>query len=81
MLTDEQFAALWLYYVEDMPAPEIAKVLERSWVSVKTMLHRARRSLRPLLAGLAADHFGSVPGSNAVELAGRQKEGAADAYG
>jgi RNA polymerase sigma-70 factor (ECF subfamily) len=44
-LSDEQFAALWLFYVEEMSAPEIAKVLGRSWVSVKTMLHRARKRL------------------------------------
>ncbi|MGA2499573.1 MAG: sigma-70 family RNA polymerase sigma factor [Tepidisphaeraceae bacterium] len=75
VLTDEQFAALWMYYVEDMPAPQIARVLERSWVSVKTMLHRARKSLMPLLAGLAADHFGAVPENGAVELACRQERG------
>jgi RNA polymerase sigma-70 factor, ECF subfamily len=49
-LTSEQFTALWLFYAEDMPAAEIARVLDRSWVSVKTMLHRARRALLPLLA-------------------------------
>jgi RNA polymerase sigma-70 factor (ECF subfamily) len=52
-LTHEQFAAVWLFYVEDMPAPQIASTLGRSWVSVKTMLHRARKTLAPFLAGLA----------------------------
>ncbi|MFI5381696.1 MAG: RNA polymerase sigma factor [Tepidisphaerales bacterium] len=80
VLTDEQFAALWLYYVEDMSAPQIARVLERSWVSVKTMLHRARKSLMPLLAGVAADHFGAVPGNGGVKVA-CQKGGGADVYG
>ncbi len=75
VLTEEQFAALWLYYGEDMAAPQIAKVLDRSWVSVKTMLHRARKSLMPLLAGLAKDHFGAVPVKGIAEFA-CEKEGA-----
>jgi RNA polymerase sigma factor (sigma-70 family) len=57
VLSDEQVAALWLYYVEDLPAGDVAKVLGRSWVSVKTMLHRARKKLEPHLAaevGVAA---------------------------
>ena len=47
ILTEEQFNAVWLYYVEEMPAGEVAQVLNRSWVSVKTMLHRARKRLMP----------------------------------
>jgi RNA polymerase sigma-70 factor, ECF subfamily len=49
LLTEEQFAALWLHYVEEMPAGEVARVLGRSWVSVKTMLHRARKRMLPHL--------------------------------
>ena len=49
VLSDEQVAALWLFYVEELPAGEVARVLGRSWVSVKTMLHRARRKLAPHL--------------------------------
>lgn len=44
-LTEEQFAAVWLFYVEEMNAKDIALVLGRSWVSVKTMLFRARARL------------------------------------
>ena len=40
---------MWLHYVEDMPAREIARVLGRSWASVKVMLFRARKRLLPLL--------------------------------
>ena len=50
VLSDEQLCATWLFYVEEMPAPQIAEVLGRSWVSVKTILFRARRKLAPLLA-------------------------------
>ena len=62
-LTDEQFTAVWLYYVEDLSGIEIAAVLDRSWVSVKTILHRARRRLTERLAGTALD-----PGAAAAEL-------------
>jgi RNA polymerase sigma-70 factor (ECF subfamily) len=50
VLSDDQFTALWLHYVNDLPAQDIAKILNRSWVSVKTLMHRARRKLQPLLA-------------------------------
>ena len=45
VLTEEQLAAVWLFYVEGMGARDVAAVLGRSWVSVKTMLFRARRKL------------------------------------
>jgi len=86
VLSEEQTTALWLYYVEDMPAREIARVLERSWASVKVMLFRARKRLLPLLgefAGNCADcrvgENGTVPfdAAFAVECqrwSGRQEE-------
>ena len=55
-LSDEQMAAVWLFYVEGLSAPEVAKVLGRSWVSVKTMLFRARRKLEPSLAELRQEY-------------------------
>ena len=45
-LCQEQVQALWLFHVEQMPAADIAVVLGRSWVGVKTLLVRARRRLR-----------------------------------
>ena len=50
ILSDEQYMILWLHYVDDVPAPDIAKLLNRSWVSVKTLLHRARKKLMPYVA-------------------------------
>lgn len=50
LLTQDQFTAIWLYYVEEMPARQIMQVLGCSWVSVKTTLYRARRRLAPHLA-------------------------------
>jgi RNA polymerase sigma-70 factor, ECF subfamily len=53
VLSEEQTTALWLHYVEDMPAREIARVLGRSWASVKVMLFRARKRLTPHLGEFA----------------------------
>jgi RNA polymerase sigma-70 factor (ECF subfamily) len=60
LLNEEQVSALWLFYVEELPAAEVARVLGRSWVSVKTMLHRARRKLEPRLAAEVEDVRGAV---------------------
>jgi RNA polymerase sigma-70 factor (ECF subfamily) len=54
VLSAEQFTAIFLQYVEDMPTGQIASVLERSWVSTKTLLHRARRKLQPYLEDSSA---------------------------
>jgi RNA polymerase sigma-70 factor, ECF subfamily len=50
VLSEEQFTAMWLFYVDEGPAGEVARILDRSWVSVKTLLHRARKKLAPILA-------------------------------
>jgi RNA polymerase sigma-70 factor (ECF subfamily) len=49
VLTETQLSALWLYYVEQTPIKDIARVLGRSRVAVKTVLFRARKKLLPLL--------------------------------
>jgi RNA polymerase sigma-70 factor (ECF subfamily) len=53
VLSEEQFMAMWLFYVDELPAGDVARILNRSWVSVKTLLHRARKKLAPLLADLS----------------------------
>jgi len=53
VLNERQMTALWLFYVEEMSIGGIAKVLGRSRVAVKTMLHRARRKLVPHFRHLA----------------------------
>ena len=57
MLTDEQFAAVWLFYVEQLPTREIARMQRRSWVSVKVMLHRARSTLARKLESAGYSEF------------------------
>lgn len=49
VLNDEQFAAIGLYYVEDLSVAEVSSVLQKSPTAVKVLLHRARARL---LAGL-----------------------------
>ncbi|GAB4129031.1 sigma-70 family RNA polymerase sigma factor [Thermopirellula anaerolimosa] len=48
-LSEPQFTALWLFYVEQMSVREIGDVLGRSAASVKTTLFRARKRLEPYL--------------------------------
>ena len=52
-LTDSQFTAIWLFYVEQMTTGEIARVLGCTRVGVKTGLFRARRKLRRRLVSPA----------------------------
>jgi len=68
VLSDDERTALWLHYVEDMPIREIATVLDRSWVAVKTMLFRARRRLLPLIREEASE---GRAGSSAESQGGR----------
>jgi len=49
VLSVPQMATLWLYYVEEMPVKDVAQVMGRTRVAVKTMLFRARKKLVPLL--------------------------------
>jgi RNA polymerase sigma-70 factor (ECF subfamily) len=47
VLSEAKFTTLWLFYVEEMPVAEIAQVVGRSRVAVKTMMFRARKELSP----------------------------------
>jgi RNA polymerase sigma-70 factor (ECF subfamily) len=64
-LSQPQMTALWLYYVEEMPVAEIAKVLKRSRVATKTMLFRARRKLKPVLKETEPGVVGRDKGTSA----------------
>lgn len=44
-LKSEYYEALWLRYVEEMPSREMARVMKRSDVAVRLILHRARLEL------------------------------------
>jgi RNA polymerase sigma-70 factor (ECF subfamily) len=49
ILTEDQSTALWLHYVEDLPAREIAAILGRSVTTTKVMIWRSRQRLIPWL--------------------------------
>ncbi len=61
VLSDVQFSALWLRYGEGLEPGEVASVLNRSAVSVRVLLHRAKRKLRPHVAGYHDDAAGPAP--------------------
>lgn len=44
-LHKSQFQALWLRYAEDMPIKEVARVMKRTQIHVRVLLHRARLNL------------------------------------
>ena len=48
-LSPDHVQMLWLCYVEGFSPREIASVMDKSWIAVKTALHRARRALTPHL--------------------------------
>ena len=50
LLKPEQWSALWLFYGEDQTVREIAQSLNRTTVSIRVLLYRARKTLAPHLA-------------------------------
>lgn len=64
ILSEEEATALWLHYGENLNARDIAAVLGRSRVAVKTMLFRSRKKLVPLLEELTPDGVARDPGAS-----------------
>lgn len=54
ILKPDQWTCLWLLYGEGQSVKEIAQSLSRTTVSVRVLLHRARKTLTPHLAKFAA---------------------------
>ena len=48
-LSDDQYAALWLRFGEDLSITEVAKILGRTTVGVRVLLHRGRSTLQKAL--------------------------------
>lgn len=75
-LKPEQYEALWLRYVEDMSSQEIAKIMRKTNVAVRILLHRARLNLAKQFC--ADPEFGKdiVPsGSEGKNLNYRENQG------
>ena len=74
VLTDLQFASLWLKYAEEMPVNQIAEVVGVSVSNVKVMLHRGRKKLagcidiedRPAVTRVSAEAPVNPAGSGEV---------------
>jgi RNA polymerase sigma-70 factor, ECF subfamily len=73
LLTEEQRTAVWLRYVEGMALQDIARVIGKSHVGVRVMLHRARCTLAE---GLQSEGFAEEVGVYRPEAA-RKVGGAA----
>ncbi len=54
-LSEAQFSALWLHYVEDLPVAEVAAAMGRTRIGARVLLHRARRKLADAMRGRGAD--------------------------
>ncbi|MHC4177540.1 MAG: RNA polymerase sigma factor [Planctomycetota bacterium] len=52
VLSADQYSVLWLRYAEDMSMKEAARVLGRTRISTRVLLHRARQRLAPHLLPL-----------------------------
>ena len=61
-LQKNQYQVLWLRYMEDMSTKEIARVMGKSQIYVRVLLHRARLSLTRHMAHLSVSKkVGTVP--------------------
>ncbi len=54
-LTEPEYSAVWLHYVEGMATAEIGRVVGRSRMAVKGMLFRSRKKLIHALGELVSD--------------------------
>jgi RNA polymerase sigma-70 factor (ECF subfamily) len=57
-LSPEQYTLLWLKYKEDLSTAEIARILGKSRLNIRVMLHRARLKLADILRrdSICRDH-------------------------
>lgn len=64
VLNESQYTAMWLRYAEEMSAPEVAKVMGKTRIGVRVLLHRSRAILLAELAqqDSAAQAIGSKTG-------------------
>jgi RNA polymerase sigma-70 factor (ECF subfamily) len=45
VLSDSQYTAMWLRYAEEMSAAEVARVMQKTQIGVRVLLHRSRAIL------------------------------------
>jgi len=73
VLTERQMTTMWLYYVQEMPLEEIARVVGGRRGAVKTMLFRARKKLLAVMQARgsngSADASAKTPGTSPPKTA------------
>ena len=60
-----EYEALWLHYGEDMSVKNVAKVIKKTQISVRVLLHRARLKLAKMLSKSAT--YEKLAGQEPVE--------------
>jgi RNA polymerase sigma-70 factor (ECF subfamily) len=60
-----EYEALWLHYGEDMSVKDIAKVIKKTQISVRVLLHRARLNLARMMSKSSA--YEKLAGPEPVE--------------
>jgi RNA polymerase sigma-70 factor (ECF subfamily) len=61
-LPSSQYQALWLFYTEEMSIRDIARVMNRTSLAVRMLLHRGRLGLAALLGEIAGSETAVPPG-------------------
>jgi len=59
--SDDEFEALWLHYVEQIPIAEISQTLGKSHAATKMMLSRTRKRLSRCIASFVNSHHNEPP--------------------
>jgi len=71
-LEEDEVSALWLHYVEELSTADVAHVLGRSRMAVKTMLFRARKRLLPHVRAFVEIELNkSLSGASLCDAAGK----------
>lgn len=68
ILKPDQWTALWLLYGEGQSVRDIACTLKRTTVSVRVLLHRARKTLTPHLEKFAAAESAATADTNSSDF-------------
>lgn len=69
-LQRHQYRALWLRYVEDLSVKEIARVMNKTQIHVRVLLHRGRQKLMKLVnpAAISEERTGVAPVKSCLSL-------------
>ena len=72
-LGPESFTVLWLFYKQEMTTSEIAKVMKKTKVTIRVLLHRARKRLAKQIIAEVNNAEKSVCSRDQIVFIGRAK--------